>query len=72
MKRFKRPNEFQPKEDRVQIGARVRSESRLVLEKAAKENDLTLSSLVAHVLDQYAEWLLDESEKNRPKQKRQA
>lgn len=72
MKRFKKPEEFSPKEERVQLGARVRVESKVILEKAAKEHDLTLSSLVAHVLDQYAEWLLEDGEKAKVKAKRQA
>ncbi len=45
------------------LSTRILADTRKILEKAAKENGLSLAELTANVLDDYANWLGSEKKK---------
>lgn len=57
------PEEMISKERRQPISARVKESTLDYLTKEASKVDLSLSSLVEQVLDDYAEWLKEQRKK---------
>lgn len=58
--KFRHPSEMPKDEERTPVSARVKLDTKAVLEKAAKENGLSLALLMAHVLEDYASWLKEQ------------
>lgn len=57
MDKFRHPKEMKAEEERVPASTRIKVSSLEALEKASKEANLSLSKLIANVLDDYAAWL---------------
>lgn len=53
---FRHPKDMK-KDERTPVSARVKVETKGVLEQAAKKHGLSVGLLVANILDDYAEWL---------------
>jgi uncharacterized protein (DUF1778 family) len=50
-------------EERTPVSARVKVQTKELLEKTAKEHGLSLALLISNVLDDYAEWLREKPKK---------
>ena len=53
------------RKERVPLSTRVLTNTRDTLEKAAKANDLSLAELTSNVLDDYANWLTEQTTKKK-------
>jgi predicted HicB family RNase H-like nuclease len=56
-KKFRRPEEIKPNEERVPVSLRLRSTLRERLTKEAKAAKLSLAELLENVLEDYARFL---------------
>lgn len=63
--KFRLPNEMKTEEERTPVSARLKLSTKKILDKAAKDNDLSLALLMANILDDYAEWLKTNERKAR-------
>jgi len=54
--KFRLPNEI-TRVERAPISARVKINTKTLLEKAAKKSGVSLALFAANVLDDYADWL---------------
>jgi uncharacterized damage-inducible protein DinB len=55
--KYKKPQEYAAKPPRTPVSARVKETSKETLEKAAKRAGMPLAELLAHIVDDYADWL---------------
>lgn len=60
--KFLKPNEMKKREERSTVSARIKTITAETLERLASEEDLTMSQMIANILDQYVEWI-DSSKK---------
>lgn len=63
--KFLKPSEIKKRDERTTVSARVKTTTFDYLEKAAEGDDLTLSHLIANILDQYVDWLDDSKNSQR-------
>ncbi|MFZ3229678.1 MAG: hypothetical protein WA160_05710 [Pseudobdellovibrio sp.] len=61
--KFRHPKEMNSRMERVPLSTRVLSTTKDALEKAAKENGLSLAEISSNVLDDYASWLNESGKK---------
>mgnify|MGYP001611487350 CR=1 FL=1 len=55
--KFRRPSEMEKDEELEPLSVRVRKSTKAALERAARENHLSLALLVSNVLDDYVTFL---------------
>ena len=67
--KFRHPKEMNSRKERVPLSTRVLVDTKDALEKAAKDNGLSLAELSSNVLDDYANWLNSEKQ-NKPSTKK--
>jgi hypothetical protein len=61
--KFRHPKEMSSRKERVPLSTRVLIDTKALLEKATKENGLSLAELSSNILDDYANWLKNENSK---------
>ena len=63
--KFRLPEEMPTNEERTPVSARLKVKTKKVLQAAANKQGLRLGSLIEHVLDDYVDWLEQETSVNR-------
>ena len=61
--KFLKPSEMKRREERSTVSARIKTVTAETLERLASKEDLTMSQLIANILDQYVEWIEDSKRK---------
>lgn len=54
---FKHPKDMVQDKEKTPVSARITVPTKKLLEKAAKKHNLSLSSLISNILEDYGEWL---------------
>lgn len=60
--KFLKPSEMKKRDERSTVSARIKTVTAETLELLATQEDLTMSQMIANILDQYVEWI-DSSKK---------
>ena len=61
--KFLKPSEMKRREERSTVSARIKTVTAETLERLSSKEDLTMSQLIANILDQYVEWIEDSKRK---------
>jgi len=56
-KGYRLPSQMHKKDEREPVSTRIKTKSIKVLKKASKSQQMSLSTLLANVLEDYADWL---------------
>jgi hypothetical protein len=56
-KSFRHPKEMKRKSERTPVSARIRAETKEIIEREAKKGGVSLGEVIATVLDDYGAWL---------------
>lgn len=63
--KFLKPSEMKKREDRSTVSARIKTVTAETLERLANQEDLTMSQMIANILDQYVDWVEDSKKRAR-------